>query len=181
MKNYSGEQLKQIRIDRNMTQQQLAKLTDVTGQHISNIETGRKNLTEKFALKCASILNTDPSAFCSDSFIPSLPGKRLKQLRIDRNMTQRELAKKLDISAQQVSNYEAGRCNMPEKFLKRLNSVLNIETAWIVSGTGEKYRPERGSDSDDKISIITEKLETMNAEQLARILAYADSLSHKKK
>jgi DNA-binding XRE family transcriptional regulator len=53
------------------------------------------------------------------------PGYNLRVLRRMREMTQQELADKLGVSKQQVSNMESGRSPIGKKMAMRLGEALN--------------------------------------------------------
>ena len=53
-----GEQVKKIRRQNNMTQANLAELTDMSDTYISRIETGAKRASLESLAKIAYILNT---------------------------------------------------------------------------------------------------------------------------
>jgi transcriptional regulator with XRE-family HTH domain len=51
-------------------------------------------------------------------------GRYLKQLRLDANITQRDLASKLGMNSQFVSNWERELCAPPDAKLKAISKVL---------------------------------------------------------
>ena len=55
----------------------------------------------------------------------------IKQLRILRGMSQKELAGKMGISAQQLNNYESGTSNPGKKILPALADALGVSTAYL--------------------------------------------------
>lgn len=55
------------------------------------------------------------------------PNQYLKECRIKKGMTQAELAKKLKIHVQFVSNIERGSCGVPRKRLKRWVKLVGAE------------------------------------------------------
>ena len=55
----------------------------------------------------------------------------IKQLRILRGMSQKELADKMGISAQQLNNYESGASNPGKKILPALADALNVSAAYL--------------------------------------------------
>lgn len=56
-------------------------------------------------------------------------GKRLKQIRLDRNLTQEQLATKTTVSVDLISNIERG-VNAPSfRTLAKLSSTLNIDVS----------------------------------------------------
>ena len=57
--------------------------------------------------------------------------KILKDLRVDLNMSQRELAEKVGVNYRTISSYETGARDMPVKVAKKICKVLNIDW-WIL-------------------------------------------------
>lgn len=58
---FIGARLKEARIRKNMTQEQLAAMTDVGSTYISHIETGMTILSTKLLVQMMNILNCDPA------------------------------------------------------------------------------------------------------------------------
>lgn len=58
---FIGARLKEARIRKNMTQEQLAAMTDVRSTYISHIETGMTIPSTKLLVQMMNILNCDPA------------------------------------------------------------------------------------------------------------------------
>lgn len=58
--------------------------------------------------------------------------KNIKQLRSNFNLTQVDLAKKLNLSFQQISNLENGRRNLTLEQLILISQIFGISTDWIL-------------------------------------------------
>lgn len=58
--------------------------------------------------------------------------ENLKQLRKNFNLTQADLAKKLNLSFQQMSNLENGRRSLTLKQALLLNQIFSVSTDWIL-------------------------------------------------
>ena len=58
---FIGARLKEARIRKNMTQEQLAAMTDVGSTHISHIETGMTIPSTKLLVQMMNILDCDPA------------------------------------------------------------------------------------------------------------------------
>ena len=58
---FIGARLKEARIRKNLTQEQLAAMTDVGSTHISHIETGMTIPSTKLLVQMMNILNCDPA------------------------------------------------------------------------------------------------------------------------
>ena len=60
-------------------------------------------------------------------------GKRIKEIRNDKKLNQREFAKRLTLSQNHISYLEKGIRKITEKF------IYNVNKEWLLTGTGEKY------------------------------------------
>ena len=58
---FIGARLREARIRKNMTQEQLAAMTDVGSTHISHIETGMTIPSTKLLVQMMNILDCDPA------------------------------------------------------------------------------------------------------------------------
>ena len=65
-------------------------------------------------------------------------GKTIKALRIRKAMTQDELAEKLFVSRQTVSNYENGKSNPDIDILVKIAEVLETDVNTLIYGEKEK-------------------------------------------
>ena len=52
---------------------------------------------------------------------------KLKSLRIERNMTQKELGSEVGVDARTISSYETGVRDLPVRIAKRIGKVLKID------------------------------------------------------
>lgn len=67
---------------------------------------------------------------------------RIRDLREDRDLTQRELAARLNCSQQVYSNYELGQRDIPTDILIRLSLFYNVSVDYIL-GLTEKPEVNR--------------------------------------
>ncbi len=58
--------------------------------------------------------------------------KRIRDLREDRDLTQRELSQMLNCSQQGYSNYELGQRDVPTDVLIRLSHYYGVSTDYIL-------------------------------------------------
>ena len=58
--------------------------------------------------------------------------KRIRDLREDRDLTQRDLARILNCSQQVYSNYELGQRDIPTYVLIKLSSYYNVSVDYIL-------------------------------------------------
>lgn len=52
---------------------------------------------------------------------------KLKSLRIERNMTQKELGSEVGVDARTISSYETGARELPVKIAKKIGKIFKID------------------------------------------------------
>lgn len=62
---------------------------------------------------------------------------RIRDLREDRDLKQREVAEYLNCSQQVYSNYELGQRDVPSETLTRLSRFYNVSVDYILSLTDD--------------------------------------------
>lgn len=61
-------------------------------------------------------------------------GANIRQIRLQKNLTQEELASVLFITRQTLSNYETGRSNPDIDMLQKIAAALDVELTWLLYG-----------------------------------------------
>ncbi|WP_213655986.1 helix-turn-helix domain-containing protein [Paenibacillus vini] len=61
--------------------------------------------------------------------------KRIRDLREDRDLTQQQLADRLNISQATYSRYESGNLDVPSSVLIRLSEFYNVSIDYILGQT----------------------------------------------
>lgn len=75
-------------------------------------------------------------------------GKRLRQTRMEKELSARGLSKSTGLSHSMISNIENGEFNLTDKRAKQLAEALNVGVDWLVKGDeSRKYDPV-----DDKMT-----------------------------
>ena len=64
--------------------------------------------------------------------------KRIKELRLENNLTQEELSRKLEISRISYSLYESSKRKVPLKILMKLAKEYKTSIDYIVGNTDKK-------------------------------------------
>ncbi|WP_299208256.1 helix-turn-helix transcriptional regulator [uncultured Tateyamaria sp.] len=109
-------------------------------------------------------------------------GKRLKQIRTLRRMSQTDVAKRLELSFQQIQKYEIGSNRIAASRLFELSRILDVPTSYFFEGLADAGnmaapRSDRGLDivnalaaiEDDKIkSRIVTFIEDVSGLTVAR-------------
>lgn len=66
--------------------------------------------------------------------------ERIRELRIEKNLTQTEMAKILNCSQQVYSNYELGQRDIPTDILILLSKYYDVSIDYILNQTNESKR-----------------------------------------
>ena len=80
-------------------------------------------------------------------------GKRLKQIRKKRGMTQETLAELLCLSADSISNYENGRTTCMPEHVTKICQILNISADYLYLGL-EKELLQSSRETMERITNI---------------------------
>jgi transcriptional regulator len=62
---------------------------------------------------------------------------KIKDLREDRDLLQKEMAEKLNVSQTNYSKYELGKINIPIETLKKMAIILNTSIDYLLGLTNE--------------------------------------------
>jgi len=94
-------------------------------------------------------------------------GERIYNRRKALKFTQEELAEKMNVSTQMISNLELGKKAIRPENLIKLCEVLNVSADYILTGTNtnttyEHFFTKFASLAPQEIRIITELLDYMN-------------------
>ena len=63
--------------------------------------------------------------------------KRMRELREDNDLLQKDIAQILKITQQQYGLYEIGKRDMPIEYFKILAKIYNTSTSYIIEETDE--------------------------------------------
>ncbi|MCM2563477.1 helix-turn-helix domain-containing protein [Lutimaribacter sp. EGI FJ00015] len=91
-------------------------------------------------------------------------GKKLKQLRVLRGMTQTEVAQGLGISFQQVQKYELGRNRISASKLFEISQILNVAPSYFFDGLEDETHDQ--SVLDNEATKIASMLTQIRDERL---------------
>ena len=75
-----------------------------------------------------------------------LVGERLKRARLEKNLTQENLAEKLDVSVAFLSRVERGSSHVNLRRLHELCALLGISEGYVLSGTSDDSKSYLDSD-----------------------------------
>lgn len=67
--------------------------------------------------------------------------ERIKKIRKDEGLTQKEFAKRLGIKQNTVATYEMGRIGVSDNVIRSICREFGINEEWLRYGTGEMKKP----------------------------------------
>ena len=97
-------------------------------------------------------------------------GRRIMVRRKGLQMTQEELAERMGVSTQMISNLELGKKAIRPENLSRLCGILQVSSDFILSG----------ADTRTKVNVVAEKLLELTDGQLLMVSDMIDYITHKK-
>lgn len=72
-------------------------------------------------------------------------GDRVKQARVLKGLSQRDVAKRMDCSEQQISHWERGVKKPQLENASALASALEVDLQWLISGEGDMHSAAKAS------------------------------------
>ncbi len=141
-----GERVRIIRRHYGLTQSQFAQKINRTPGFISDIETGKSRISEQTikAICFFSGVNKEwlltgvGEMGCGDAADKAGIGKRIKEIRKENHLTQKEFADKIGYSERQIYCIETRKSNTSDAFIKKVSSTFSVNYSWIISGKGNK-------------------------------------------
>ncbi len=92
-------------------------------------------------------------------------GKRISDKRKEQGLTQEQLAERMNVSIQMISNLEGGKKAIRPENLVKLCEALDVSTDYIL----------RGLSSDFESSLIAERISDLPSEKIRIIEQLIDS------
>ncbi|TZE81977.1 helix-turn-helix domain-containing protein [Calorimonas adulescens] len=134
-----GKKIKELRLSRKMTQEELGKIIGVTTSMIGMYETGARNPSYTVLKKIAEYFNVTTDYLLGHEEIKDVEiGANIKKYRKQAGLTQQELADKANISRSYLADVENGRYNPSLETLNSIAKVLNIKVSDILNGDTDK-------------------------------------------
>lgn len=102
-------------------------------------------------------------------------GRKLKQIRTLRRLSQTDVAKELDLSFQQIQKYEIGSNRIAASRLYELSKILDVPTSYFfegldASGTGD-------TPVDHSMEIVTALASIQDETVKSRIVTFIEDVS----
>lgn len=87
-------------------------------------------------------------------------GKKLKALRLEKNLTQKQVADRIGLAISAVSSYESGVRYPSYEALIKLARIFHVSTDYLI-GVTDKRRIDVSDLNDDEIECISQMVEIL--------------------
>lgn len=123
-----------------------AKALDISPSQMARIEAGKVVLSDEFLKKICSTFHVNPGYFEGtvevDEAVKVVSleeemkqvGKRLKQTRLEKGLTLKELSDLVGLSDSQLCLIENGTNNLTEKRASDIGEALEVGVEWLLHG-----------------------------------------------
>lgn len=83
-------------------------------------------------------------------------GNKIKQLRLEKEILQKELADKLNLTQQTISLYESGKRSPDYETLKRIADYFNVSTDYLLNRDVETIAAHQEEYTEEELKEIEE-------------------------
>lgn len=105
-------------------------------------------------------------------------GERIRDLRVQKKLTQTKLAKQVGLSYIQIGRYETNKSNPSSDVLQRLAAALDTTTDYIMKGTEDDAVAAQLTDKE--LLKQFKQVEQMNAEDKNLVKTFIDAFLTKR-
>jgi transcriptional regulator with XRE-family HTH domain len=102
-------------------------------------------------------------------------GRKLKQLRTLRKLSQTDVARKLNLSFQQIQKYEIGSNRIAASRLFELAQILEVETSFFFEGLAENENAAPKNDAG--LQIVNALAQIEDEAVKSRIMTFIEDVS----
>lgn len=140
--------IKKIRESYDLTQRKMAKILNISKSSYNNFETGEYIIPLKHLNNFCNIFHVSMDYVCglTNNNIPIQKkyklnskeiGKRIRNIRIKNELTQKQLAELLNTTQSNISSYENGNTLIITAFLYSFAKKFNVSMDYLTNRTNE--------------------------------------------
>ncbi len=137
-----GRRIKELRTENGLTQQELAKILNVSSMSISFYENEQRKPDSEFIIACSRFFDVSTEYLLGKTYKRRIPreerfgafSKRLKHVRELKGISQRQAAEDLNISPQNLSYYENGR-DAGYGLLVRMARYYDVTVEYLIGAS----------------------------------------------
>ena len=137
-----GRRIKELRTENGLTQQELAKILNVSSMSISFYENEQRKPDSEFIIACSRFFDVSTDYLLGKTYKRRIPreerfgafSKRLKHVRELKGISQRQAAEDLNISPQNLSYYENDR-DAGYGLLVRMARYYDVTVEYLIGAS----------------------------------------------
>ena len=137
-----GRRIKELRTENGLTQQELAKILNVSSMSISFYENEQRKPDSEFIIACSRFFDVSTDYLLGKTYKRRIPreerfgafSKRLKHVRELKGISQRQAAEDLNISPQNLSYYENSR-DAGYGLLVRMARYYDVTVEYLIGAS----------------------------------------------
>ena len=137
-----GRRIKELRTENGLTQQELAKILNVSSMSISFYENEQRKPDSEFIIACSRFFDVSTDYLLGKTYKRRIPreerfgafSKRLKHVRELKGISHRQAAEDLNISPQNLSYYENGR-DAGYGLLVRMARYYDVTVEYLIGAS----------------------------------------------
>lgn len=141
--------IRDIREDRDKLQKEIAEYLGITYTAYGKYETGQNKIPVHRVIALAKYYNVSVDFLLGEtrSLIrhpesAENPSNRLREIRKRRNLTQTQIAEKINMSQMGYSKYETGEIMLHTRLLIKLSRIYNVSIDYLLGLTDVEERYE---------------------------------------
>lgn len=147
------ERVRYLREEHDITQKELGKLLEVDHSTYASWERGRDLFPLKRLLKLANFYHVSMDYITDLTPLRTYPDlktevnkelmhQRIREIRIENEITQAALAQLIQTSHSAISDYERGKINPPLIILYQFSQIFHVSMDYLLGKTNTKYIKE---------------------------------------
>lgn len=157
-----GRRIKELRTENGLTQQELAKILNVSSMSISFYENEQRKPDSEFIIACSRFFDVSTDYLLGKTYKRRIPreerfgafSKRLKHVRELKGISQRQAAEDLNISPQNLSYYENGR-DAGYGLLVRMARYYDVTVEYLIGASPVMQRENVDINKDIELNDKT--------------------------
>ncbi|KUO50008.1 MAG: hypothetical protein APF76_05960 [Desulfitibacter sp. BRH_c19] len=184
---YIGDKIRALRESKGLSLAQLGTLTGLSITYLSELERGETTPSLTALRQIATVFNVPISLFIGNKRKNTLVIEKLKRARQNRNISQKELADKADLSPGLIGQLETGKVHPSLKTLEKICDALGVSVCSLILEQDEiediigALSPElRDLLFQPQVQTILGSTCTMTPDKLKMVLNYIDMLNNPK-
>lgn len=107
--------------------------------------------------------------------------ERLKMLRCENNMTQKDVAKIIHVQPTSIANYESGRNRAPYTKLKKLADYFEIPIEYLLGDSDNVSSLKDDDESDEDLKELYDIYSSLEDNKKKEVKDFMKWLAHKNK